>query len=186
MRKDFGVKPSVYPEPVFILAAYDEDGTPQAMNAAWGGIRAANQIALCVNPGHKTVKALLASGAFTVSMGQADQAVACDYVGSVSGNNEPDKFAKSGFHATKSGVVNAPLIDELSYALECTVASYDEPSHVLIGEIKNISVDERVLDAEGKVDVDKLAPITFDGNNKKYYRLGECVGDAWSIGKSLK
>ena len=38
MRKNFGAKPWTYPQPVFILAAYGEDGTPNAMNAAWGGI----------------------------------------------------------------------------------------------------------------------------------------------------
>ena len=38
MRKNFGVKTWLYPMPVFIVAAYDENGNPNAMNAAWGGI----------------------------------------------------------------------------------------------------------------------------------------------------
>ena len=38
MRKNFGAKPWTYPQPVFIVATYNEDGTPDAMNAAWGGI----------------------------------------------------------------------------------------------------------------------------------------------------
>ena len=186
MRKSFGVKPAIYPEPVFIIAAYDKDGTPQCMNAAWGGLVAKTQLMLCLNPAHKTVIALRESGAFTVSMGQADQVVACDYVGITSGNNVSDKFARAGFHATKSEFVNAPMIDELAYTLECELVSYDDDSHILIAEIKNISVDEAVLDTEGNVDVAKLAPISFDPNTKKYYQIGDVVADARSVGKQLQ
>lgn len=186
MRKSFGVKPAIYPEPVFIIAAYDKDGTPHCMNAAWGGLMAKTQLMLSLNPAHKTVMALRERGAFTVSMGQADQVVACDYVGITSGNNVPDKFARAGFHATKSDYVNAPMIDELSYTLECELVSFDEETHILVAEIKNISVDEAVLDAEGNIDVAKLGPISFDPNTKKYYRIGEAVADARSIGKQLQ
>lgn len=113
MRKNFGAHASIYPQPVFILAAYGEDGTPCAMNAAWGGISDDQELSFCVSPSHRTVKDLLARGAFTVSMGTAEQVVACDYVGLVSGNQVPDKFARAGFHATKPEFVDAPCIDEL-------------------------------------------------------------------------
>lgn len=186
MRQNFGVKPSIYPEPVFILAAYDENKTPHCMNAAWGGLVAKNQLMLSLNPAHKTVIALRETGAFTVSMGQANQVVACDYVGITSGNNVPDKFARAGFHETKSEFVDAPLIDELAYCLECKLVSFDEDTHILIGEIMNISVDESVLDEMGNVDVAKLGPISFDPNTKKYYQIGDAVADARSIGKQLQ
>lgn len=186
MRKSLGVQPRVYPEPVFIIAAYDAAGTPQCMNAAWGGLCASNQIMLCVNPAHATVGALRATGAFSVSMGEADQVAACDYVGITSGNNVADKFARAGFHATKSELTGAPLVDELAYSLDCTLVSYDEESHVLIGEIKDISVDARVLTADGNIDVAALAPLSFDPHTKKYYKLGEAVADARSIGKTLQ
>ena len=186
MRKSLGIQPRIYPEPVLIIAAYDENGTPQCMNAAWGGLCASDKIMISVNPSHATVAALRASGAFTVSMGQADQVVACDYVGITSGNNVNDKVARAGFHTTKSELVNAPLIDELAYTLECAVLSYDEDSHILIGEIKNISVDARILDADGNIDVAALAPISFDPNTKKYYKVTEAVADARSIGKQLQ
>ena len=117
MRKNFGAHASIYPQPVFILAAYGEDGTPCAMNAAWGGISDDQELSFCVSPSHRTVKDLLARGAFTVSMGTAEQVVACDYVGLVSGNQVPDKFARAGFHATKSEFVDAPCIDELPIAV---------------------------------------------------------------------
>ena len=100
MRKNFGPKPWTYPQPVFILAAYDADGVPNAMNAAWGGISDDAQISLCISAGHKTTANILASGAFTVSMATAGQLAACDYVGVVSGNEVPDKLQKAGFHTT--------------------------------------------------------------------------------------
>ncbi len=185
MRKSFGVKPSVYPEPVFIIASYNSEGKVECMNAAWGGLVAKTELMLCLNPAHKTVIALRETGAFSVSMGQADMVASCDYVGIVSGNNEPDKFAKSGFHATKAEAANAPLIDELAYSLVCTLKSYDEESHVLIATIEDISVDERVLDADGNIDVAKLAPLSFDPNTKSYYKITEKVADARTIGKTL-
>ena len=108
MRKNFGAHASIYPQPVFILAAYGEDGTPCAMNAAWGGISDDKELSFCVSPSHRTVKDLLARGAFTVSMGTAAQVVACDYVGLVSGNQVPDKFARAGFHATSPNSSTRP------------------------------------------------------------------------------
>ena len=35
MRKNFGSKPWIYPMPVLIIGTYDENVTPNAMNAAW-------------------------------------------------------------------------------------------------------------------------------------------------------
>ena len=186
MRKNFGAKPLSYPQPVLIIATYDENGTPDAMNAAWGGISEANQISMCLSAGHKTVKNLQKRGAFTVSMGEAAHVVACDYVGLVSGNNTPDKFARAGFHATKSQFVDAPLIDELSVALECRLIDYNSETCILRGEIVNVSVDERVLDGNGKVDPSKVAPITFDPFNNTYLTIGEKIADAFSVGKQLK
>jgi len=91
MRKNFGAKPILYPQPVFILATYNEDGTADAMNAAWGGISDSNEISMCIGASHRTTRNALARGAFTVSMGTADTVAACDYVGLVSGEKEPNK-----------------------------------------------------------------------------------------------
>ena len=186
MRKNFGAKPYTYPQPVLIIAAYDENGTPDAMNAAWGGISDDTQISMCLSAGHKTVKNIQTRKAFTVSMADAAHVVACDYVGIVSGNKVPDKFEKAGFHATKSEFVDAPLIDELPMALECTLVSYDPETCRLVGEIVNVSADERILDENGKIDPAKLEPITFDPVNNAYLKLGEKVGNAFKDGMQLK
>lgn len=186
MRKNFGAKPYTYPQPVFILAAYGEDGTPCAMNAAWGGISDDNELSMCISAGHKTTKNILAKGAFTVSMATVKYLAACDYVGIVSGNTVPDKFEKAGFHVIKSAFVDAPLIEELPVTVECRLKSYDESTCRMVGEIVNVSVDESVLDENGNVDVAKVRPITFDPFNNTYVALGEIAGKAFHDGKELK
>jgi flavin reductase (DIM6/NTAB) family NADH-FMN oxidoreductase RutF len=186
MRKNFGPKTMCYPMPVFIIATYNADGTPNAMNAAWGGISEEAEISICVDNAHKTAENLMARKAFTVSMATADTLAACDYVGIVSGNKEPDKFNKAGFHATKSEFVDAPLINELPMTLECEVISYDEKSCRLVGRIVNVCADESVLADNGKVDVSKLRPITYDPMNHHYLVLGEKVGQAFHDGLTLK
>ncbi len=186
MRKNFGPRPICYPQPVFIIAAYDEADIPNAMNAAWGGISEENEISMCLSPEHKTVKNILARGAFTVSMADAGHVAACDYVGIVSGNKVPDKMARAGFHTVKSETVDAPLIEELPMALECRLISYDPDSCRMVGEIVNVCADESILNEAGKIDPAKLRPITFDPMNNAYLVLGGKVGNAFKDGFALK
>ena len=186
MRKNFGAKPWTYPQPVFILATYDENGVPDAMNAAWGGISDDKELTMCISAGHKTTANILARKAFTVSMATTDQAVACDYVGIESGKRVANKLEKAGWHTTKSEFVDAPLVDELPMAVECRLVSYDPESCRLVGEIVNVCAEESVLDSEGKIDVEKLAPITFDPVHNVYRKLGEIVGHAFQDGAKLK
>ncbi len=185
MRKDFGSKPCIYPEPVLIIATYNEDGTPNAMNAAWGGIHEDHEIGLCLSPEHKTVENILKRKAFTVSFATKETMVGSDYVGIVSGNDVPDKFEKAGFHAEKSDKVDAPIIKELPICLECKLMSYTEKNCECIGEIVNLSIDESIM-TDGKVDLKKYHPIIYDGLNHDYLMFGEKVGNAFSDGKQLK
>ena len=186
MRKNFGTKTWLYPMPVFIVAAYDEAGTPNAMNAAWGGIYTDDMVGICLADNHKTTQNILSTKAFTVSMATADHVAACDYLGLVSGNKEADKMNKSGFHTVKSEFVNAPVIEELPMTLECELVSYDPESCHMVGRIVNISADESILNEEGQIDLMRLQPITYDPIRHKYHVIGAEVGNAFSDGKKLK
>ena len=181
-RINFGPKPFIYPMPGLIIGTYDENGVPNAMNAAWGTITDMNEITISMSP-HKTTENFLKTGAFTVSIATEDTVVPCDYVGVESASKVPDKFAKAGFHATRSEYVNAPLIDELPMALECKVKSYED--EILVGEIVNVCADESVL-TDGKIDPKKLKPIAYDPVNHTYVGLGNVVGKAFSDGLKLK
>lgn len=181
-RVDFGVKPWLFPMPVLIIGTYDENGTPNAMNAAWGMISDMNEVSISLAE-HKTTKNFAITGAFTVSMATEGTVVPADYVGIESANDVPDKFARAGFHATKSSRVNAPLIDELPMALECKVKSFE--NGILVGEIVNITADESVL-TNGQIDYKKLKPIAYDPVTNDYVALGKAVGKAFDSGAELK
>jgi flavin reductase (DIM6/NTAB) family NADH-FMN oxidoreductase RutF len=185
MRKNFGSKPVCYPQPVFIIGTYDENGTPDAMNAAWGGISEENEVSICISENHKTTENILLKKAFTVSMGTADQVVACDYVGIESGTKVPDKVARAGWTAIKSEFVDAPLFEQLPMAMECELIGYDPEHCRLVGKIVNVNADESVL-TEGKIDPKKLRPITYDPVHHDYLVLGEAAGKAFWDGKKLK
>lgn len=185
MRKNFGSKTWLYPMPVLIIGSYDENGAPNAMNAAWGGIYDTNQVVISLAEEHKTTENIKKTGAFTVSFATVDTIVPCDFVGIVSANDDPDKFAKAGFHAIKSEYVNAPIIEELPMTVECKLIKFNEDG-ICIGQIVNISADERVLDDNGKIDTKKVAPILYNGVTNSYWSFGEQVGKAFFDGKKLK
>ena len=184
MRKNFGSKSWFYPLPVLIIGTYNEDGTADAMNAAWGGLYDSDKVVLCLSAGHKTTANIKAQGAFTVSFADTAHVASADYVGLVSANKEPQKMEKSGFHTVKSAYVNAPLIEELPVALECKFLKVNEDGNV-IGQIVNVSAEENVLGADGNIDFKKFQPIAFEPVHSAYHVLGEKVGSAFSDGASL-
>ena len=167
-----------------IIGTYDADGKPNAMNAAWGGIVGSDEIIIDLGA-HKTTENIELKKAFTISIGDADHVVACDYVGIESGSKVADKMAKTGFTTTKSEFVDAPVINELSLALECELIKVIDGCKYL-GKIKNVSADEKILDESGSVSLAKFFPIIFDPAGNGYYKLGEKVGQAWSSGMALK
>lgn len=186
MRKNLKAKAYMYPLPVLIVGTYDENGVPDAMNAAWGTVCDTAQVAIVLSSTHKTVKNLLKSKAFTVGIADSANVIAADYVGIVSANDVPDKLKRSGWHMQKSEHVNAPIISELPLVLECKLISYDMESEICIGEVVNVSADERILNEKGKIDLTKFSPICYDCDGHGYYTLGKKVGQAFHDGLQIK
>ena len=187
MRKNLGVQPAVYPMPVLMVAAYDENGVVNVMNAAWGMICDMDKIALFIDEEHKTTQNIKKVKAFTVSLADKAHIDGADFFGIATGNKMPDKFAKSGYHAEKSAFVNAPVITEFPVALECELAEIVETENVyaVVGKIVNVSADENVLSENGKVDPMKLNALIFDQFQSGYYVATEKVGQAWNAGKEM-
>lgn len=183
MRKNLGVKPLLMPQPVLIVATYDENGKPNAMNAAWGGQCGANEIMLSLGA-HKTTENIEKTKAFTVSIANSEKIAACDYVGVVSAKDAPDKMEKAGFTVTKSEFVNAPVINELPMCLECELKEV-LPGGKYIGEIKNVSLCECAFSGDTP-DLAKIDPVVCDPLGHGYYKLGEKVADAFKTGFALK
>ena len=185
MKKNFGAKNWMFPMPVLMIGTYNGDGTPNMMNAAWGGITLEDQITICIDTSHKTWANIAARKAFTVAFGTADAVASCDYLGIVSGNDVADKVAKSGLTAVKSEFVDAPVMAELPLVLECELLSMNTDNCDVVGRIVNCAVEESAL-TDGMPDAAKMKPICFDTCQHVYRLMGEVVATAFSVGKSLK
>ena len=188
MKKNFGTKTVLAPLPVLIIATYDEQGTPDAMNAAWGGQCGPHHVALNLSPKHKTTENIQLKGAFTVSVADADHLTVADYFGLVSGRKE-NKIERAGVHVTPSAFVDAPVIDEFPLTLECKVVEMQETSlgeMRIVGEVVNMHDDELILDKAGTIDLGKLRPLSFDSATHTYRVLGEVVGQAFHDGAAIQ
>ena len=187
MRKDLGSQPALFPMPVLMVAAYDENGQVGIMNAAWGQICDMDKVALFIDEDHKTTKNIRATKAFTVSIADLPHIAEADFFGIATGNKMEDKFERTGFHQVKSAHVNAPVIEEFPVAMECELLEIvdTENLHCVVGKIVSVSVDEKVLDEKGKVDPAKLNAFVFDQFQHGYYKVGEKAGQAWNAGKDL-
>lgn len=184
MRKNLGVQPALFPMPVTIIAAYDESGKVNPMNAAWAMISDMDKIALFIDEDHKTTKNIRQTKAFTVSIADVAHMDVADFFGIASGNKMNDKFERTGYHAVKSEFVNAPIITEFPVTLECELAEIVETEnlHAIVGKIVNVSADESVLSENGKIDPTKVNALIFDQFQSGYYSMGEKVGKAWNAG----
>ena len=170
-----------------MVAAYDETGKVNVMNAAWGMICNSDRIALFIDEDHKTTQNLLGRKAFTVSLADQPHMDVADFFGIATGNKMPDKFARTGYTAVKSSHVDAPIIEEFPVVMECELAEVVETDsfYCIVGKIVNTAAEESVLSANGKVDPAKLQAIMFDQFQHGYYAVGEKVGQAWNAGAGL-
>ena len=186
--KNFKPKAWMLPQPVLIIGTYNVDGTPNAMNAAWGGQWDMTEIMISMGS-HATTANLNRCPDFTVAFATTDTLIASDYVGIVSAKTHPDKMAVIGWNSSKAENVDAPVFDCFPMTLECRIKEklYEsETGYYIIAEIVNIICDEKYLAEDGKPDVEKMQLITFDPIHNGYITLGKRVGNAFSDGKALK
>ena len=187
MKKDIIVQPYLFPMPTYMIGTYNEDDSVDVMMMAWGGICDTKMVALNLEANHRTVANLKARKAFTLAVPGTDTLKESDFFGIASANNMPDKFARTGLHAVKSGKVDAPVIEEYPLTLECRVVEFQEQPYGLrvLGEIVGILAEERVLDGQGRIDAGELHAFAFDQMRNGYYAVGERIGQAWNAGADL-
>ena len=187
MRVDIKTSGSIFPMPVLLIATYNEDGSVDVMNAAWGTLFELRQVLLNLSETHKTVKNIKLRGAFTITIADAKHVAEADYFGVVSGNNTKNKFEFSRLTAFKSSKVDAPIIKELPLSIECV---YDEKASestgfAVVGNIVGVNVDDSIL-KDGKVDIDALEAIAYDAYTNGYYKVKGRVGTAFCDGVKFK
>ena len=187
MKKNLGVVSAVYPMPVLMVAAYDENGKVNVMNAAWGQICEEDEIILFLGEDRKTRANILTSKAFTVALADEAHMDVADFFGIASGNRVDDKFERTGYHAVKSDRVNAPVIEEFPVTMECELLETVKTEYIsgIVGRIVNVKAEEAVLNEKGQIDPSKLKALQFDTFTAGYYATGEKVGQAWNAGVPL-
>lgn len=187
MRKNIKTTEAIFPMPVLMIATYNDDGTVDVMNAAWGMMLDRDYVVLNLTETHRTVQNIKKRKAFTVSIADAKHTTEADFFGVVSANTMPNKFEKSGLTASKSKNVDAPIVNEFPICLECEFVEYqdDEYGCGVVGKVVNVTADERVMSGD-KVDISKVDAIAFDPYTHGYYRVTERVGNAFHDGLKLK
>ena len=187
MRKKLNITEGIFPMPVLMIATYNEDGSVNVMNAAWGMMQERGTVALNLSKTHKTVQNIQARGAFTVSIADATHVVEADYFGVVSGNNDSNKFEKSGLTASQADFVDAPVINEFPLCLECEFIEYQNNEYGcgVIGKVVNVTADESVM-VDDKVDISLVNAIAFDPYTHGYSEVTKRVGEAFKDGLQLK
>ena len=187
MKKQIKTTEAIFPMPVLLISTFNEDGSVDVMNAAWGTMIERNYVALNLTETHKTVKNIKERKGFVIHIADSQHVVEADYFGIVSGNNEPNKFKKSGLTFTKSDLVDAPIINELPIAIECEFVEYQNNEYGIgvVGKVLMVSVEEEKL-VDGKLDIDKLEAISFDPYTHGYYKVGTRVGNAFKDGLKIK
>ena len=183
MKKELKAISGIFPMPVLMIGTYNEDGTVDVMNAAWGMAQSMTHLKLCLTESHKTVKNMKRTGYCTVALGTKNLVVESDYLGMVSANNVSDKFEKTGLHAVKSDKVNAPIIEEYPICMECKVVGFEDDGTLV--EVVNVLAEEKYLNEDGTIKLDEIGIISYDPYGHGYYVIGNKVGQAFSEGKKL-
>ena len=186
--KSFGSKAWLLPQPVLIIGTYNENGEPNAMNAAWAGTWDYHEIMISMGA-HATTENLNRCNEFTVAFATAETLVASDFVGIVSAKKDKDKMKKAGWNAVKSENINAPVFTDFPMTMECRIKqklNESESGYYIIAEVVNILCDEKYLGEDGKPDTEKMNLITFDPIHDNYIQLGKKAGNAFEDGKKLK
>ena len=187
MRKKLNITDGIFPMPVLMVATYNDDGSINVMNAAWGTMQERSIIALNLTETHKTVKNIKARGAFTVSIADVAHVLEADYFGVASGNKVPNKLEKTGLTSSKAETVDAPVINEFPICLECEFIEYQDNKYGcgVIGKVVNVTADESVM-PNGKLDMSLVNAIAFDPYTHGYYKVSERIGEAFKDGLKLK
>lgn len=182
MKKDLKAVSGIFPMPVLMIATYNEDGSVDVMNAAWGTAQSMTQIKLNLTESHKTVKNLKRTGACTVALATKDYVAESDYLGIESANTVSNKFEKSGLHSVKSENVDAPIIEEYPICMECKVVNFDDGTLL---DVVNVKADEKYLNEDGTIKLNEMGIISYDPFGHGYYEVGNKVGQAFSDGKKF-
>ncbi len=190
MKKQLGGQSLIFPMPALLVGTHNEDGTANAMTAAWAAVCCHKPVCVgvAVRDNRHTFTNITRTKAFTLNVPNTSQVTEVDYLGIVSGAKEPDKLAIAGIEATKGSVVDAPVLVSCPVNLECKLVDQVKiGTHTwFVGEVLESHVDESLVTENGIVDVDALDPLIYATSKGEYRSIGKPVGKAYSVGKKIK
>jgi flavin reductase (DIM6/NTAB) family NADH-FMN oxidoreductase RutF len=188
MKNSLGAETIVPTTPVWVVGTYNLDGKPNVMTAAWGGICCSKPPCLYISlrKATYTYGNIVERKAFTVSIPSENYVKEADYFGIATGK-KVDKFLATGLTPVKSDLVDAPYVKEFPLILECKVIKIVEIGlHTeFIGEIMDVKADSSVLNEKNLPDIEKVKPIIWNMAGMTYHKVGNSVGQAFSIGKEM-
>jgi len=188
MKKSIGAKTFLAAVPILIVGSYDKDFQPNLMACAWGGICCSNPpcINISLRKATYSYHNIIFHKSFTVNILFAEQVKKADFYGIVSGCDYK-KFEQTGITPERSDLVDAPYGKEFPVILECKVIhQIDIGLHTeFIGEIMDVKIEDNLIDENGKIMADKLNPILYTPEVRKYYAKGEYLGRGFIEGKEL-
>jgi len=186
MKNSLGAKTIVPTTPVWVVGTYDQEGKPNVMTAAWGGICCSQPpcIYVSLRKATYTYSNIMERKSFTVSIPSETYAKEADYFGITSGKTV-DKFSATGLTPVRSDLVDAPYVKEFPMVIECKVIKIIEIGlHTeFIGEIMDVKADSVVLNEKNLPDIEKVKPIILNPADMTYHKVGNRIGQAFSIGK---
>lgn len=186
MKTSLGAKTLLFPTPVLLIGTYDQDGKPNLMNAAWGGICCSQPpcVGVSLRKATYTYSAIIERQAFTVGIPCQTHIKEADYCGIASGR-DVDKFIETGLTPVKSELVEAPYAAEMPVVLECRLLHTLEIGlHTqFVGEILDVKADSAVLGDDGLPEIQKIAPLIYDTAHRGYHGVGPWLASAFSVGK---
>jgi len=188
MKKSLGAKTLVYPTPVLVIGTYDNEGNPNAMTAAWGGICCSSPpcVTISLRKATYTYDNLITKKAFTLNIPSENYVREADYIGMASGKKE-DKFAKTGLTAVRGDIVDAPYIEEFPINLECKIIHVIEIGlHTqFIGQVMDAKIDDTIQEKGDPSIIEQIKPLIFAPDSRDYYGIGKQIAKAFSIGKEI-
>ena len=188
MKVSLGKKTLLYPAPVCIVGSYDREGKPNVMTAAWVGICCSSPpcIAVSLRKATYTYGNILERKAFTISLPSEGFVREADYFGITSGRDE-NKFTRTKLTPVRGDLVDAPYVKEFPIALECSLHSSIEIGlHTeFIGEILDVKAEESCIGSDGLPDIEKIRPLLFSPEGRKYHGVGGFLGNAFQVGRGI-
>ncbi len=181
-----GARSFLYPLPT-VLAGANVNGKPNYITIAYCGIvrHKPPMLAIVCNRAHYTSRGISENRTFSVNIPSEDMVEVTDYVGTHSGVTTDKSTLFESFYGSLN---TAPMIKDCPLNLECRLVQIVDIAgikDIYIGEIVEAYSEEQYLTG-GLPDIKKMKPIIFSNHDHNYFKVGDHLGKAFSIGKHFK